>query len=254
MRQVTLVAFYGEKPDELSTLITQCQEWLISILGDAFSPYDIQQVHATIVGLERRIGSARDNANFWKYRALRAEMDFREFLAFLRGCSQIPFEVQIGGFEKRDYPFVSDPFEKGTDNRPYDRMFSIQGDKVVVIGWPVRSKSPVYPLTLDDIRRAAQKFGILHGYHQTLTAVDNDLFFRIGLVDRTRTSSGVVNRVVQKLRDTLAGILAPVISQVTLNDLFVASYEDDKLPMASTQAWSLVDERVNAEFVAGLFG
>jgi hypothetical protein len=70
MRQVTLVAFYGEKLDELSTLITQCHERLISILVDVFSPYDIPQVHATIVGLERPVGSARDNANFWKYRAL----------------------------------------------------------------------------------------------------------------------------------------------------------------------------------------
>src|SRR5262245_1242372 len=249
MRQVTLVAFYGEKRDELSALIRECQTRVLAALGDAFLAYEIRQVHATIVGLERRIGSARDNANFWKYRALRAEMDFRGFLAFLRSCTQIPFEVQIGGFENRDYPFVSDPFEKGTDNRPYDRMFSIQGDNVVLMGWPVRAKSPVYPLTLDDIRRAAQEFGILHAYHKTLTAVDNDLFFRIGIVDRTRASTGAVDLVVQRLRDTLGRTLGPVISQVTLTDLFVASYEDDKLPMATTQAWSLADDRVNAEFV-----
>lgn len=64
-------------------------------------------------------------------------MDFDGLLNFLRCCVQIPFEVQIGGFGDRDYPFVSDPFEKGQYNRPYDRMLSIQGDIVLIMGWPI---------------------------------------------------------------------------------------------------------------------
>jgi hypothetical protein len=256
MRQVSLVALYGDKETEISKLIGECQARVSAALGSAFSPYDLRQVHATVVGLERRPGSTRDNANFWKYRGRRTEMDFGGFLDFLRSCSQIPFEVRIGGFENRDYPFVSDPFEKGTDSRPYERTFSVQGDRVVVMGWPVRGNS-MYPLSLDDIRRVAQKFGILHAYHRTLTAVDNDYFFRIGLVDRKQTASFDLDALAHQMRESLAGADKPissVITQVTLDDVFVAAYEDDTLPVASTKVWPLADKSINAEFVESLFG
>jgi hypothetical protein len=268
MIQITLVSLYGDKEDELSMLITECQETVKLVLGSAFSPYDIRQVHATIIGLERRIGSSGHNLNFWKHRSRQVEMDFDGFLTFLRGCSQVPFEVQIGGFGDRDYPFVSDPFEKGKENRPYDRMFSIQGNKVVVMGWPLRGQplkispatphewvheSRVYPPTLDEIRHAAQKFGILHGYHKTRTAVDNDLFFRIGLFDTNAVSPEATGPLLQQVRSKLSGTQRPVIAQITLDDLFVAAYEDSTLPLASTQVWSVGDKRVTGQFIAELY-
>jgi hypothetical protein len=195
-------------------------------------------------------------------------MDFGGFLTFLRRCSQIPFEAQIGGFANRDYPFVSDPFEKGRDHRPFDRMFSVQGDKVVVMGWPFRGQplktvpvtphewaqeSRLYPPTLDEIRHAAQKFGVLHGYHKTRTAMDNDLFFRIGLFDTKAMSAGATDTLIQKIREKLSGTLPPVIVQVTQHDVSFAVYEDDKLPLASTHVWSMADQRVTGEFVAALY-
>jgi hypothetical protein len=266
MKQVTLVSLYGAKQDEFSTLITQCQDTVKSVLGNAFLPYDVRQVHATIVGLER-IGSVNHNLNYWKHRGQQVEMDFDGFLKFLRTSSQIPFEAQIGGFANRDYPFVSDPFEKGRDNRPFDRMFSVQGDKVVVMGWPLRGQPlktvPVtphewaqerqlYPPVLDEIRHSAQKFGILHAYHKTRTAIDNDLFFRIGLLDTKAMSAGSTDILIQEMQEKLSA-LPPVITQVTQHDVFLAAYEDDKLPLASTQVWSIADERVTGDFVAALY-
>jgi hypothetical protein len=51
--QATLVAYYGKKPAELSTLIREVQGKVIDVLSDAyFYRYDIEQVHSTIIGLE----------------------------------------------------------------------------------------------------------------------------------------------------------------------------------------------------------
>ena len=75
------------------------------------------------------------------------------------------------------------------------------------MGWPIRGEpvsmpettpegfiqeSRIYPMTLVVVRRAAQGFGILHGYHRALTDVDNDLFFRIGLVDEKAVPLGSI--------------------------------------------------------------
>ena len=61
-------------------------------------------------------------------------MNLEGILDYLRRCGHFPLAVQVGGYGKRDYPFVS------RQARPYERSFSIQGDKVVVMGWPIRGK------------------------------------------------------------------------------------------------------------------
>ena len=66
MMQVTVVALYGEKSSDFAALITRCQELGRGVLGVGFRPYDLSQIHATIFGLERKIGSAFYNANFYK--------------------------------------------------------------------------------------------------------------------------------------------------------------------------------------------
>src|SRR5689334_20479910 len=53
MRQLALVAFYGPKPIRVAELIWACQEQIAERLGSVFEPYDIAQVHATIVSLQR---------------------------------------------------------------------------------------------------------------------------------------------------------------------------------------------------------
>ena len=188
-------------------------------------------------------------------------MDFDGFLHFLRGGSHFPFEVQIGGFGNREYPFRS------RNAVPYERSFSIQDDRVVVLGWPLRGcpfatppatpqeyaqESRLYPLTLDEIRHAAQRFGILHSYHRALTDVDNDLFFRIGVVTPTSLPSGAASALEQQVRQTFSE-QPPLIVDITLNDLYAAAYDDERLPLGSTQAWSMTDQRVTGEFIANLY-
>jgi len=260
MIQTTLISLYGDKRPDFAAAITQCQQSVSQALGSAFTPYDLRQIHATIVGLERRIASPLFNANFAKHRGRDVVMDFAGYFTYLRTCGLLPFEVQIGGFANRDYPFTS------RKTRPYDRTFSVQGDKIVLMGWPVRGEplaappataaassqeARIYPTTLHTVRHAAQRFGILHGYHRTLTDVDNDLFFRIGLVDPKAVTPATTSALEAQVRQHLSA-QPPLVIEIRLEDISIAAYEDDRLPLASTQTWSLADPRVTGHFVAGL--
>jgi len=259
--QVTLVALYGQKGPEFATFLAQCQTAVADTLGSAFTAYDIDQVHATIVGLERQSGSRQDNNNFAKLRNRSVAMELEGFLAYVRGCGPFPLEVQLGGFSARDYPFTS------RQQRPYERSFSIQGDKVVVVGWPIRGEpllippptpealiqeSHNYPSTLDQLRHAVQRFGILHGYHRELTDVDNDLFFRIGLIDPKSVPPDSIRSVEQRVRKQLSE-KRPLILEVTLEQVLLAAYVEPTLPVSSTQTWSVTAQTVDGQFVAELY-
>jgi hypothetical protein len=248
--QITVVALYGDKSGDFASLITRCQELVRGVLGDGFRPYDPPQIHATIFGLERKIGSAFYNANFSRYQGRDFVMNLEGILDYLRRCDHFPLEVQVGGYGKRDYPFVS------RHARPYERSFSIQGDMVVVMGWPIRGKpfqqppttpsawvqeARLYPLTLDVVRHAAQVYGILHAYHRALTDVDNDLFFRIGLLgDQTSLTERVRDTLETEARQFLS-TQPPLILDISLEQVSVALYEEDTLPRSSTRVWSLAD-------------
>src|ERR1700761_7110686 len=106
MMQITVVAFYGDKSNDFASLIARCQELVGAILGAGFRPYDPFQIHATIFGLERKVGSSFHNANFATYRGHDLVMDLEGILDGLRRGDHFPLEVQIGGYGKRDYPFV----------------------------------------------------------------------------------------------------------------------------------------------------
>jgi hypothetical protein len=260
--QVTLVSLYGKKSNSrLAAVIAQCQQIVTNALSTTFTPYDEEQVHATIVGLERRSRSRFENDNFARLRNRNQTMAFDGFLGYLRGCGHFPLQVQIGGFRDRCYPFTS------RRANPYERSFSIQGDKAVVMGWPIRGEpvsmpettsqnfiqeSRIYPMTLDAVRRAAQGFGILHAYHQALTDVDNDLFFRIGLVEEKAVLLENIPALEQRVRQFLSEEI-PLIVEITLDEVFVAAYKDNTLPRTSTNVWSVTDPKVDGQLISGLY-
>lgn len=259
--QVTLVSLYGNKKPEFATFIAHCQKAVVDTFGSAFTPYTVDQVHATIIGLERQSPSGFDNNNFARFRGRSVTMDFAGFLGYLRGCARFPLEIQVGGFQDRDYPFTS------RKSRPYERSFSIQGDKVVVMGWPVRGEpvsvlqatpevliqeSRIYPMTLDVLRHGAQRFGILHGYHRAPADVDNDLFFRIGLIDQKSPPLGSTRSLERRMREYMSQV-TPLILEVALDDVFIAAYDDSTLPVGGTKIWSVTDPRVDGKFVTGLY-
>ena len=201
------------------------------------------------------------NFNFARWRGRSEKMDFDGLLTYFRQAAPLPFKVQLAGYDSRNYPFTS------RGERPYERSFSIQGDTAVLMGWPLCGVSSVsiqkgqselvvesrqYPMLLDKIRRHCQYYGVLHSYHRQLTDVDNDFYFRIGFFDAAVLTQNLKQQLqvqIQKhLRDR-----TPVVFEVELKDLFVVSYNDENLPLASSKAWSLEDKQVDECFIRGLF-
>ncbi|NEO98492.1 MAG: hypothetical protein F6K58_07410 [Symploca sp. SIO2E9] len=298
MRQVTLISLYGEKSLELVNLIHQCQKMIAGITGIEFTPYDLPQIHATILGLEQVIGTPMHNLNLAKYQNLSKKMDVCGFLNWLRISDYVPFQIQVGGFDDCDYDFTS------RGQRPYERSFSLQGNKAVIMGWPIRhlplgvsekrrgeiskqtrrrgeaetrriqvprkisftpplgetssnnsnfpQPASSYPNTLDQIRKAAQSFNILHAYHRTPADVDNDFYFRIGLFN-PETIDDSSKKSLEKSISEFLSKTTPVIFEVTLANLCVASYDDEKLPVNSTTFWSLQDNLLTQELICSLY-
>lgn len=261
VRQAGLVMFYGIKPAHFSMLIAECQERVRCILGSKFQPYRMDQVHATLVSLEEVQCSSEVNLNFERYRGQRRYMDILGLLDFIRAESSFPFQVQIGGFRDQDYLFVSQ------GQRPYKRSFSVIGDKVVVIGWPVRREAleldeastlhltreeDVYPNALEEIRRSLQRFNVLHTYHRVDTDIDNDFYLRIGLVSYLPLDDPRREQVEQDMRQFLSA-RKPVILDVTLSDVFIVSFEDNTLPPSSTQIWPISNTQVTPAFISQLY-
>lgn len=247
MSQLTIVAHYGHKAPELKGLVDDCQRMATEALGAAFMAYDLRQVHATIVGLEHAESSPAENASFRRLRGQSVEMDVPAFLDHLRASAHLPFEVQIGGFGESDRPFCS------RNATPFERSFSIQGDKAVVMGWPRRADSghgaALWPQALEAIRRSAREFGILHAYHGSEADRDNDLYFRLGLIERGAVSEEAVIELERRVRRHLSR-RPSLILRIGLGDLCVAAYLDDRLPLDSTETWPLSDSDLTEQLAA----
>jgi len=96
----------------------------------------------------------------------------------------------------------------------------------------------MYPMTLNTLRSTAQEYGILHNYHRDPLDVDNDFYFRIGLPMPPGLSESTRRNVETRVRDSLSSG-PPVLFDVNVSDLYVASYEDDTLPVGSTRVRSV---------------
>lgn len=271
VRQASLVALYGRKPAVLGDFLTLCQDRIGAAMqrhgiSGKFCPYSLPQMHATVVGLERRSQDGLENRNLHAFRGLSRVMHLPAFFEFILACNHLPFHVQIGGFQDREYRFQS------RGGRPYHRSFSLEGRTAVVIGWPVRTAGCAtarssgetaarhgevqdYPNNLEDLRRSAQRFNVLHRWHRQSADVDNDLYIRLGLFeseppDRQR---GLIE---DEIRRGLSTSL-PLILELTVADLAVVSYpaDDQTLPETRSEAFPLTDPRLRDEhFIAGLYG
>jgi len=241
-----------------------CQNAVVEVLGSSFRKYDIDQIHATVVGLERdeRQPDCFHNRNYLVYRKAQINMDFLGLLAYLRSSPIIPFQVQLGGFHDHDYSFVS------RGNRPYSRSFSVQDRNVVVVGWPVRvmftanrhsmpwtpfQQANSYPNTLDNLRRGVQHYGVLHSYHQSPDDIDNDLFFRIGMVDNPISVEPDKRAYLHNIIRRMLGAFSPLMLNITLSSLFVVFYDSVELPLERTKAYVLTDERLDGDFIQKLY-
>ena len=259
MRQATLVAFYGAKRGPLSRLLRSWQDRLGRSIGqtgaaDVFRPYPLAQIHATVLGLERVLGPGFCNRNLHEFRGRSEVMRLPELFAFILQSGRLPFDVQFGGFEDRDHPFRS------WGAPPYYRSFSIQGRTAVVIGWPARAlrdgraSARDWPPILDELRRSAQRFNVLHRWHREPSDVDNDLYLRLGLLE-----GDLADWQRELVEDDMRRALAaspPSIVRIGPSDLAVVAYpaDEETLPIGRSEVVRLTDPRLRHEdFVAGLY-
>jgi hypothetical protein len=259
VRQATLVAFYGPKRNPLRHLLRSWQQRLgrstRRIGGQpAFRPSPLAQTHATLLGLERLPGPDLHNRNVHEFRGQLRTMRLPELFAFLLGSDHLPFAVRFGGFAERDYPFRS----RGA--WPYHRSFSIQGRTAVVIGWPAqtaRDGCPTtrdWPLTLDELRRSAQGFNVLHRWHREPADIDNDLYLRLGVLDGELTEPQR-QLVEQEMRRAMSGSPSSTV-RISASDLAVVAYPAgaETLPVDRCEIVPLADPRLQSEdFIAELY-
>ena len=220
---LTLVAFYGEKPRPLAQFIEACQALVAAQLPRAFRPYALGQVHATIAGLEGlRRGESLLNANYFERGEQRA-MDISGLVAFLRTTGRLPFRVRIGGFRpERSYGF------KSFARHPYERSFELQASNAAVaIGWPVDGQA--FPPALDELRRELNQFNVLHKYHVDARSIDNDLFFVLGKAGAQVDRAAITDALRVQVAD-----MDPTLIDVGRDSLSLVAYTDPELPTASS--------------------
>jgi hypothetical protein len=257
VRQATLVAFYGPKRGPLGRLLHSWQDRLgrsIRQLGAqlVFRPYPLAQIHATLPGLEKSLGPDLHNRNMQELRGQMRAMRLPELFGSILDSGQLPLDIRFGAFEERDDPFRS----RGA--RPYHRSFSIQGRTAVVIGWPVligRDATPEWPQTLEELRRGAQRFNVLHRWHREPADVDNDLYLRLGVGDGELAESQR-QLIEQEMRRALSE-MPPSTVRISASDLAVVAYPagEETLPVDRCEIVPLTDPRLRRQdFIAGLYG
>lgn len=243
---VTLVALYGPKPPRTLELLDVVQAELAGAFGDAFTAYDVDQVHATVVGLEGyRVGPEILNTNFTRVTGERRAMDLKGLFSFLNTTPLLPLRIRIGGFERaRTYPFTS----RGL--HPYVRSFALCGPHAVTMGWPVGGIA--YGGLLGDLRRKCADYNVLHKYHEHPVDSDNDFFFVLGQIERDSVSPAHVEAVQDRVRRLLAA-RAPLDIVIGPEQLAVVVYRDSQLPLSSSVGYTLAEAQARLEELKGLY-
>jgi hypothetical protein len=237
---VTLVAYYGDKPPQIAELIQDTISELRNMLGSGFCPYSLKQVHGTIIGLEGlRMGKYIINTNYAELRDETRSMDLNTALQILKDESLLPFDVTIGGFSNGgQYSFTS----RGVV--PYLRSFSLQGRYAVAMGWPYSNGK--YSQSIDKLRHAFNSANILHKYHASPDSEDNDFFFVLGNIVKKNADVIRLEDAQSHLRSFLAAY-KPVRVPISRDYLRVVAYIDTKLPPHTSCCYTLdeAEEKIN---------
>jgi hypothetical protein len=160
-------------------------------------------------------------------------MQMQDALHFVDNTRQLPMTIKIGAYRKNtDYGFTS------FGRQVWERSFTIQGEKVVLMGWPIHTATNLHPLAV--LRRSFEEFGILHKWHRTSQDIDNDCYFVLGLILPDAGSAIDVTKTLLTMRNHLAGMTSLTIP-LKKDDLSFVSYTDVTLPGATTRRLSLSD-------------
>lgn len=211
---VTIAALCGEdKPARFKKLLRFFFKRLRA-LKDWFEPYDEEQIHATITGLEGQ--NLSDNRIIHNNLLTRfhnvvnktylPNIEFGEILEYFKLHSW-PITVQYGGFDES----YKNPYDPALT--PFDRSFDFQSNGLVVtIGWPIASNGKIIS-TLLGIRKYLEKFNAIHKYHVRPDQQDNDLFVVLGILNYKKWKDAADDER-EDLKETLSRIRTKVRNDI----------------------------------------
>jgi hypothetical protein len=224
---ITAVALYGAKTGELTVLLETVQALLSETLRGRFRPYPLGQVHGTVIRLDGAADAQTGRIVNLRYRAVTGSpvaMDHARALEILAAHLTPPLSIRIGGYQP-DTPaaFTS------RGQHPHDRMFSVQKDACVLVGWPVSTvPDGVSPGPLDGLRRAMKDANIVHWYHESADDVDNDFHLVVG------HQEGLPGRQTEEAVRAVRGYLArhPVQVEVGVDQMAIIAADSPTLAPA----------------------
>ena len=230
---ISLVSHYITKPQGLINLIINLQNILFDLFSKAFTPYQIEQVHGTIIGMETSLINGHLFGkwcieNEEKMNPIQTEM-LKEFLQH----KIAPFSIQIGGY----HPGVDYGFESRNEI-PFERSFSIQSSRAVINGWPVVKKNTQISAdkSLADFRNKFKPFNICHKWNKD-GYEDNDFFMVLGKVDQIRLDEERIKIGGDHIRDYLS--TTETIIEIDDHSLSLVEYESPELPIETTRVLNL---------------
>jgi len=252
MKQLSLVACYGPKFPEFAELLQRCIELVRqSPLDPYFHPYALEQIHGTLVGMERATGHAGFvNANLLARTGDAIEMNFSGLTTTL--AAHLPLAIRFGGFAADARPFLS------AGHSPYSRAFSLQWSTgcCTLIGWPHRdgdfTTRRVLNAIRDDLERAC---GLAHKYPE-----DNDFFLVLGRLQLPESLAGAELTRLQGAGAVVEAHVRAMLSSrpvdlvLGLDDLRIVAYEDVTLCPGSTASHELRTADLNEEAIRRLYG
>lgn len=248
MKQLTCVGFYGhQKTRKFQQYLKSLQTEVDSLLGNDFKPYDIRQIHGTIIGMEKLIGYRKDaNYNIWDIKEKIELMKFKTFLKIIKDWDY-PIKIRFGGFSKEYNEFISCPKSGLQRLEPYYRSFSInvRMGKVVLIGWPHKNNDFKNNLELLKLRSEIKtKANIIHKYDHW---EDNDFFVVLGditnkLYWQEAKNAGKIDALNQKIRDDMCKNVNDRMLDLDLtqNDIYLVQYTQESLELNSSEAYNIV--------------
>ena len=251
MKQVTLVSLYGQKQRSFAELVQGCSDLIFrSPLGGLFKPYQIVQIHGTILGMEKLPGAKEAyNARIWEETGDKVIMNFAQLLPILE--RYLPLTVHFGGFSKSFNKFES------FGHSPYERSFQIQWEtkRFTLIGWAHKDCDFTTHRLLQELRNEIEsKCHIRHKYRR-----DNDLFMVLGEIaipdsmtdNELAQLKDISSSVEVKIRDYLAD--NRIALAIDLDALSLVQYEDVTLSLSSTVSYSLKTSDIDTNFIESLY-
>ena len=251
---VSLVAFYGNKPSPLKLFLNQLQEQLanIPVLQNKFFPYSLEQSHCTVIGCEG-LATELGIVSKWFY-TNRKEIKYIRISDFINYLTQwhipqnilletstksnlFPLTIRFGGYKiNQDYNFLS------RNLHPYLRSFQLQvlnKDTIipVLVGWSIKENH--ITLDIENFRQQVQKFNLLHKYHHHSESIDNDFYLRLGTI-KGQFEPDLLATIEAEIRNSLQTILSTTIVLQPENLAFV-QYQDLSLPPETTKVIPLTE-------------